>query len=221
MAAIYPSLISANLLALESEIQRLAPYCPGFHIDIMDNHFVPNLTWGAQFANAIAALVPNKIMWIHLMVTDPLLFITQLSLPKRSIVSFHAEIDIPIETIINHITARHWIPSIAIKPKTPITQIVPLLTSLLNHVLIMSVEPGFSGQSFLESSTEKIVQLTQYRKNQNRPFLIGIDGGINRETIAPLTRLGVNDFAIASAIFKQPDPVKALKELNLLVSSNS
>lgn len=220
MTSIYPSLISANLLILESEVKKLAPYCPGFHIDIMDNHFVPNLTWGAQFANAIAVLVPNKIMWIHLMVTNPLLLITQLSLPKNSIISFHIEINIPIELIINQIIANDWIPSIAIKPTTSISTILPLLTSLLNHVLVMSVEPGFSGQSFLESSIESITQLVHYRNDQNRSFSIGIDGGITENTITRLTRIGVNEFAVASAIFGKPNPVTALKELNQAILKN-
>ncbi len=211
MIRIYPSLISANLLRLEEEIKKLEPYCDGFHIDIMDNHFVPNLTFGADIVHAIST-VTNKQLWVHLMIDDPESWIDSLQLPPESILSFHFESTKHIPEIIKRITEKNWLPSIALKPKTAVSEIFPFLNGI-SQVLLMSVEPGFSGQRFLPSVIGKLEPLMKQRDKHKLSFTIGMDGGVNEENIGMLAQHGIHDFAIASAIFDQPDPVAALKKL--------
>lgn len=180
----------------------------------MDNHFVPNLTWGHQFTNAIASKSKHPIMWVHLMVTDPGSFLGRFNIRPDSIVSFHLEVNIDVLQMINEIKLKGWRPGIAVKPKTAIEDVFPFL-DVVDHVLVMSVEPGFSGQDFIKDSVEKIKALDTYRKETGRKVTIGIDGGITQDNIEQLVQLGVQDFAAASAIFnKYSKPVEALQALN-------
>ena len=214
MAHIYPSLISADLLNLASELANLDPHCNGYHLDIMDNHFVPNLTWGPQFINAIGDAT-NLPLWVHLMVDNPDSWIEKMDLPDNSIYSFHIEAVKDAMDTIKHIRKSKWRPSIAIKPETPVDSIFDLLKHV-DQVLIMSVEPGFSGQAFISSTSKKIKPLVTYRDENELTFRIGIDGGVNQTNIARLADKGVDDFAIASGIFHQNDVIKAIKDLKEL-----
>lgn len=214
MIRIYPSLISANLLRMEDEIKKLEPYCDGFHLDIMDNHFVPNLTFGADMVNAISN-VTNKQLWVHLMVDDPENWCDTLQLPSQTIFSFHFESTKDIGGIIKRIKENNWQPSIAIKPKTAVSELFPML-HMIDQVLIMSVEPGFSGQRFLPASVDTLKALVAHRNEKKLPFVIGMDGGISAENIQLLAQEGAQDFAIASALFDQSDPVAALQQLKKL-----
>ena len=210
MVDIYPSLMAADPLCLENEILLLEPYCAGFHLDVMDNHFVPNITWGADTVNAIAKTA--KLVWLHLMIEQPELFYDTLSLPVDSIVSFHIELELDVINFIKTIREKKHRVSIAISPKTPLSRIVPFLHTI-DQVLVMSVEPGFSGQPFLKTTFDRIMELVAYRKKHNNIFRIGVDGGIDTTNIKELMEYGVDDYAIASAIFKSQNPVVALKQL--------
>jgi ribulose-phosphate 3-epimerase len=213
MSAIYPSLISADQQNLAHIIKDLDPYVAGYHLDVMDNHFVPNLTWNAHAVNTIAQLT-NHSAWVHLMVINPIDWIDTLTLKPHSIVSFHAEAlhNSPTE-IIAAIKKKGWHASVAINPNTSVESIFPLLP-LVDQVLIMSVQPGFSGQSFIADVVDKLKPLIEYRTSHNVSFRIGMDGGINENNIEMLARNGVDDFAIASGIFAHPNPVAALELLN-------
>ncbi|HSC25599.1 MAG TPA: ribulose-phosphate 3-epimerase [Candidatus Babeliales bacterium] len=214
MVRIYPSLMAANQLRLEDEIRQLEPYCAGFHLDVMDYHFVPNITWGAGTINAIAK-ISRKIIWLHLMVDDPISFYETLFLPEGSLVSFHIESNIDIFYFIKIIKEKKHRVGLAIKPKTPIIYVFPFL-NIINQVLLMSVEPGFSGQSFLDESMDRLIQLAEYRKNHTIDFKIGIDGGINMDNIVNLVQNGADDCAIATSIFHHENHIVALKQLNKL-----
>ncbi len=211
MIRIYPSLISANLLRLQEEITRLEPYCDGFHLDIMDNHFVPNLTFGADMVHAISEIT-KKQLWVHLMVDNPESWCDQLQLHDESILSFHFESTKHIPDMVKRIKEKNWQPSIAIKPKTDVRELFPCL-NMMNQVLLMSVEPGFSGQQFLPSVVDKIEPLLKYKDEHQLQFSIGMDGGITKQNIGTLAQKGVHDFAVASAIFDQSDPIAALQAL--------
>lgn len=220
MINIYPSLISADLLNLEKEIKLLEPYCAGFHIDVMDNHFVPNLTWGKMFIDAIGEIT-KKPLWVHLMIDNPSIFIDSLVLSPGSMLTFHIESVSDVKKISCRIKEKNIIPSIAVSPKTPIEKIFPFL-DLVDHILIMTVEPGFSGQCFLKNSINKIETLFSYvniRKLKVNDFRIRIfvDGGVGRENIRELVKIGVSDFAIGSGIFDYENRVEAIKKLYELV----
>lgn len=212
MPKIYPSLIAANQLFLHDAITHLEPYCAGFHCDVMDDHFVPNLTFGSDTVNAIDAATKTQT-WVHLMVDNPIAWCDRLSLKEDSIVSFHFESTKKINDIIKRIKEKNWNASIAINPKTQADEIFPYL-KLVDQALIMSVEPGFSGQRFLEPTLDKIAPLIDYRKKNNLSFTIAIDGGINAENISMIAHKGIEDFAIASAIFDQPNPIASLALLS-------
>ena len=211
MIKIFPSLISANPLELGTIIQQLEPHCAGFHLDVMDNHFVPNLTFGASIVNEIDAAT-SKPNWVHLMVDDPMNWCEILKIKKGSIVSFHFEATNKSIEIAKCISEKNWIPSIAINPKTDAAELLPLL-DVINHVLLMSVQPGFSGQRFIPETIQKVAPLLAAAKERNRSITIGMDGGINRENIKKIAQAGVQDVAIAKAIFSHQDPVKAIEEL--------
>jgi len=207
---IFPSLISSNLLHIEKTLIELTPYCDGFHIDIMDNHFVPNLTWGPPIVNLIAAYT-NKPLSIHLMVENPETIIKQLKVKERSSISIHIE-NKNTNELITLIQEKKLKTSIAIKPHTPLENLFPFLKTV-DEILLMSVEPGFSGQTFLPESIKRLEDLSAYKKNNSLNFEIAMDGGITAENIHQLFLNGCSTFCIASAIFSTKNPQYALKEL--------
>jgi len=216
MAAIYPSLMAANQLNLQSVINELDQYCAGYHIDIMDGQFVPNITFGSDLTNSIAQSTYKKI-WVQLLVQRPDDWLDKLFLPVDSIVSFHIESEGEKIKIIDRIKKKNWQPSIAINPKTNVDEIFTYL-DMISQVLVMSVTPGFSGQDFLPDTLSKVDRLVGYRQTSGLEFQIGMDGGIDKDNIVMIKEHGVDDFSIGSGIFGNDDPVEALKELDSLIS---
>ncbi len=211
---IYPSLMVVPEQELEKEIQLLASHCAGFHIDIMDGIFVPTIFWyDAQQVNEVVRLA--KQVWIHLMIQKPDVFYQQLELPVDSLVSFHLESNIDVFGFSKTIREKKHEVSLAINPKTPISDVLPFL-NVVDHILIMSVDPGRSGQPFLENTFEKISKLVEYRQKRAMDFVIGVDGGINKNNINDLAIQDVDDCAIASGIFSEQNHVRALQELQKL-----
>lgn len=214
MKQIYPSLISADLLNLGSVIKNFNPVCDGFHIDIMDNHFVPNLTWGADLTNAISR-ASHKPLWVHLMVEKPDEWLPILDLTPGSILTFHFESNSEKIRLIHRIKEKNLKAGIAINPKTSVEQILPF-ADLVDQILVMSVEPGFSGQDFNPDVLAKLDPLLFLRKAQQLNFTIAMDGGINAKNIHMLAQKGVDEFGVASAIFNDPNPIAAYEKLKKL-----
>ncbi|MBT4856112.1 ribulose-phosphate 3-epimerase [bacterium] len=217
MKKIYLSLIAAKILEIKSELKKFEPYCSGFHLDVMDNHQVPNLTFGADFVNQIAT-VATKQLFIHLMIEDPNTFIQQLKIHNDDIIAFQLKSAQDPATVITTIKNKQLLSSIAINPDTPIKSIFPFINTL-DQVLIMSVQAGFSGQDFIPECIEKARSLIQYRKDNNLTFEIAMDGGIDENNIKELANIGVDAFAIGSGIFDTPNPLATLKKLNALINS--
>lgn len=212
---IFPSLISADLLNLQQQITLLDPYCDGYHLDLMDGHFVPNITWGPQFINAIANST-SKHCWVHAMATQPEIWIDRFELNMHAMVDFHIETCIDHKALLTYIRKKNWQAGIAIKPTTGIDAVIPLLNDL-DYVVIMSVEPGFSGQQFIPTSVEKIKALTRYRSDNNLSFKLAIDGGINTNNIRDVYKAGIDYCAVASALFSKEDPIEALHNLKKII----
>jgi ribulose-phosphate 3-epimerase len=209
--------MAADQSNLKKEIELLQSHCAGFHLDIMDGKFVSNRFWNdPDEVSKIVKMIKNQV-WIHLMVEKPEIFYEQLELSAGSLVSFHIESNVDIFDFIKTIKEKKHRASLAMRPKTPIEQIVPFL-NIVDQVLVMSVEPGFSGQRFLESSFEKITELVKYRQKYGVHFAVGVDGGVNKNNIKPLAELGINDVAIATAIFKADDHANALQKLQGFIS---
>jgi ribulose-phosphate 3-epimerase len=212
---IYPSLISADLLNLRSVVTTLDPYCDGYHLDVMDFHFVPNLTWGPAFIEQLGKATP-KPFHVHLMVDEVGKWLEILSWRAKDTCIFHYESlqgdGEKIKAVINRARSKHVRIGIAINPATHVERLLPFL-SLIDTVLIMSVEPGFSGQPFIPSVIEKIPSFASYRRAYHLTFTIGVDGGINEDILPMLHKMGVDYVGIASALFSAKDSVKELKKM--------
>jgi ribulose-phosphate 3-epimerase len=208
---LFPSLIAADLLHLADAIAIMEPHCDGFHIDIMDNHFVPNLTWGYAFIEAIAK-VTKKPMHLHLMIDKPLDFIKKISLPQHTVVSFHIESEINFSHLYKIAKEKKLVPSVAIKQETPLSEIFTVI-EYFDHVLLMSVTTGFSGQQFLSSALERLKELMLFKQDSNLLFTIAMDGGINETNIKLCFDLGATEFAVAQGIYGKTNPVTAIEQL--------
>ncbi len=215
MTNIYPSLTAGkSLIDLKQDIALLEPYCAGFHLDVMDHKFVPNDAFSSNEINQIRQYC-NKQLFVHLMVKNSIEWLNTLKLRNNDICAFHIESCQNPTELIEIIHSYGLLAALTINPKTPI-EIAFNFTRLVDHILIMSVEPGKSGQEFIPETIGKIKKLVQFKKSNNLKFELSIDGGINENNIAELKAMGVNNFAISSAIFKG-DPLNNLKRLNSLI----
>lgn len=208
---IFPSLTSQNKDEIHDQIRLLGPYCAGFHIDIMDGQFVHQKMGSAQLANDIVRMT-RKQLWFHIMAEDPLKIIKDLQPHKGDIISFHATSHYDYQDIIEELEHKNVLPSIALNPSTPIT-VLNTAIHAIDHVTIMSVEPGKSGQTFLPSTLAKLEQLNAFKTANERALTIAIDGGVNKKNIRKIASFGVTQAAISSGIFNEDDPLEALKEL--------
>ena len=211
---IYPSLISSDLLKLNETLALFDSYCDGYHIDVMDFHFVPNLTWGPQFVNSFVKATTQPLH-VHLMVDNPFQWIDILDLSPIDSFMFHFEAiqnSNECAKLIENIKKKKWQVGIVINPETPVEELYSFLPSL-DNILLMSVNPGFSGQPFMSSVIDKIQPLLDQRTKLKTKFDIGIDGGVDKENIALLGRKGIDFVGVASAIFSQKDPIDALQRL--------
>jgi len=216
MLKIFPSLLSADPLNLGATIQKLEPYCDGFHLDIMDFHYVPNLMGGPACINAIRTAT-TKQLWVHLMITKPANMLSLLQLNPHDIITVHYE-GTPLyelQKLMEAITSAGQIPSVALRPATPISILKALLqtTTPPQQILLMAVEPGFSGQEFLPETLKRLRELITLRAASPQHFTIALDGGITQKLIETLIKEGAEEVAVTSAIFSAPDPVVALKKL--------
>ena len=210
---ILPSLLAANPLFLGATIELLDPHVDGYHLDVMDGHCVPAINGGVLWVNAIAKAT-TRALSVHLMTTDPLHVAQQLELRGGvDALSFH------IETLKNHKQLIHFLKknkirvSIAINPKTPVEQLLPVL-GIVDQILVMSVEPGRSGQQFICAALDKVVRLVAERDSRGQDFCIVIDGGVNAKNIGLIAEHRVDQVVVGSAIFAAPEgPLQALADL--------
>ncbi len=204
MSPLYPSLIAANLLNLKKEITLLDPHVPGYHIDIMDFHFVPNLAMSPDLVNAIRKTT-NKPFLVHLMVEYPERYFDKINLRKGDTVSVHPEApsELSIRDLLEAIRQRGWTPSIALNPETSVSIIKELEPE---HVLLMAVNPGFSGQEFMPLVYDKLKELKDYT--------VAIDGGVDKDNARKLIVAGADQLVVGSALFKDGDPLRALQIIN-------
>ena len=164
MVKILPSLNSVNILEVKDIIETLEPHCDGFHIDVMDGHFVPNLTFGPAVVNALAKTI-SKAISLHLMVENPEKLIEYLQLPENSVVLFHKTATAKPSSFIKLIDKKGWRAGIALDPDEPVETVTPLLSEL-DYVLVMTVRPGFSGQEFILDTFKKIDYLVKIRREK-------------------------------------------------------
>lgn len=210
---IYPSLISADLLNLEKVVTELNNHADGYHLDIMDGHFVPNITWGPMFINAIATITQLPLQ-IHAMVTNPQQWLDNLHLQQKDSFIFHYEAMQSMHqmsNLIHNLKSRSIRIGVAINPKTPAQVLTPWIHQV-DEILVMSVEPGFSGQTFIDV-TAKVAELKIIKQEAKASAKIGMDGGITAHHIPLLKKLGITFVGVASALFNHHDTIQALQTL--------
>ena len=211
---ISPSILSADFSQLGNEIKRLEKGGADLiHVDVMDGHFVPNLTIGPVVVSAIAKCA-TKPLDIHLMVENNTFFVELFAPLKPEYISFHIEEEKHPHRLIQKIRSLGIKPAIVLNPHTPVESIEYLLEDL-DMVLLMSVNPGFGGQSFISSVVEKASRLNKLRNRINKNCLIEIDGGVSDKNIKSLKDVGVDVVVAGSYVFNHTSKKDAIESLQI------
>lgn len=204
MALLAPSLLSADFVRLAEEITRVeAAGADWLHLDIMDGHFVPNLTFGPPVVAAIRKITKLPLD-VHLMVTNPADLVEQFAAAGADWLTVHVETEPHLHRLVNRIRELGVKPAVTLNPATPVAQLDEILSEV-DMVLVMSVNPGFGGQKFIPASLAKISRLKEKLSQIGRPVLIEVDGGVNETTAPQLVQAGVDVLVAGSAVFGSRD----------------
>ncbi|MBC3516854.1 ribulose-phosphate 3-epimerase [Neobittarella massiliensis] len=212
MIKISPSILSCDFANLESECAKMKTAgVDMLHIDVMDGHFVPNLTLGAPI---VKCLRPKNDLFfdVHLMISDPLRYIDDFAAAGSDLITFHVESDSDVQATIDKIKSHGIKAALSVKPGTPAEAVLPYLDQL-DMVLVMTVEPGFGGQKFMADMLPKISAIRERANALGRDIDIQVDGGIDSATAPLVAAAGANVLVAGSAIFGAPDPIAAVPQL--------
>jgi ribulose-phosphate 3-epimerase len=217
MPQIVPSILSADFARLADEISLVEHAGVEFlHVDIMDGHFVPNLTMGPPVVASIRKVTKLKLD-LHLMIEDPDTYAPMFIQAGADLISVHQEACRHLDRTLRMIRSEGARPGVVLNPATPISVLDDVL-DLVDHVLIMSVNPGFGGQEFIPRSLDKIQALAAKRREERLDFAIEIDGGVSRENVETIVRAGCDWLVAGSAVFHSADPGATVKEMQHLAA---
>jgi ribulose-phosphate 3-epimerase len=212
MLEIAPSILSADFTKLGAEIDAIERGGAEIvHVDVMDGHFVPNITVGLPVVKAVSKAT-RLVIDTHLMIDDPGLYATQFVDAGADMVSVHVEIDRHLHRTLMSIREKGALAGVAINPATPLSALEEAL-QFADFVLLMSVNPGFGGQKFIGSSIDKVRRLRSMIDSRGLKTRIEIDGGIDRTNIAEVVNAGAEIIVAGSAVFGTPDPAQGVREL--------
>ena len=212
---IAPSLLAANFLNLEKDIDMLnRSEADWIHLDIMDGVFVPNISFGFPVIHRLKELT-NKPLDTHLMVVQPEKFINEVANIGSTYMNVHVEACVHLHRVVQEIRNKGMKPAITLNPATPVSVLKDILCDV-DMVLIMTVNPGFGGQKFIEHSVPKVSQLKEMILHKNANALIEVDGGVNFETAKKLVDAGADVLVTGSFVFSSEDPIETIKQLKSL-----
>lgn len=212
MIKIAPSILAADFAKLGQEVQEVEKAgADWIHIDVMDGHFVPNITMGPIVVDALRPLTELPLD-VHLMIENPDRYIEDFAKAGADYITVHVEACPHLHRTIQLIRSFGVKPGVVLNPHTPIETIQHVLEDI-DLVLFMTVNPGFGGQKFIHSVVPKVAELSQLIKDKGLSVDIQIDGGINEETIVPCAQAGANVFVAGSAIFGKQDRTQALQAI--------
>jgi len=212
-ALISPSILSADFVNLERDLGRIAR-ADYAHVDVMDNHFVPNLTLGLPVVRRIAEVSPVPID-VHLMIEDADRWAVDYARAGAASVTFHAEAAQAAVRLARELRSAGARAGIAVRPATPVEPLLDLLPEF-DMVLVMTVEPGFGGQSFIEGTLPKVRRLRAAIDEQDLPTWVQVDGGVSRDTIATVAAAGADVFVAGSAVYGAADVAGEIDALRAL-----
>lgn len=209
---IAPSLLSCDFSKMGEEIVRMDKSGSDLmHLDVMDGHFVPNITFGAPVIKSVRKYT-DKPFDVHLMISDPLKYADDFADAGADIITFHVESDSDINATIDKIKSRNIKAGLVIKPATPASAVFPYLDKI-DLVLVMTVEPGFGGQSFMDDMLPKVREIKSEAKRRGIEMPVEADGGIGAATIAQAADAGIDICVAGTAVFKAEDAAAAIADL--------
>ena len=210
-----PSVLSADFGNLNNEIQLINKSSAySIHVDVMDGVFVPNISFGQPIVKTLS-LISNKPLDVHLMIVDPIKFIDEFVFDNTLNITIHYESTNKIEETLDYIKSKNIKSGLAIKPNTEIDEIESYIQKV-DILCLMSVNPGFSGQNFIENTYTKLKQLRKLIEKKKLSTLIQIDGGVNNTNAKKLFKLGADILVSGNYIFKSENPNKVIEYLNNL-----
>ena len=209
---IAPSVLSADLGRLREQVERaIEGGAEWIHVDVMDGHFVPNLSFGAPIIRALRRIT-DRPLDVHLMVRHPERYITEYADAGANVFTFHPEATVHAQRHLAAVRERGMLAGLALNPSTPLAFAQELLDDL-DLVLVMSVNPGYGGQSYLPSATEKIRRVRGLLDEAGSRAALEVDGGITGETITEAWLAGADTFVAGTAVFGAADPAQAVRDL--------
>ena len=216
MAIISPSILSADFCRLEEDCRLvLDAGAEMLHFDVMDGHFVPNISFGVPVLASLHRGMPSAFFDVHLMISHPLAYVDAFAKAGAELINFHLESEDDPGAVLDAIRAAGCKAGMTIKPGTPAEALSPWLDRL-DLVLVMSVEPGFGGQKFQSSALRKLEALKAEREARGLPFLLEVDGGVNAETAPFCVEAGADVLVAGSAVFAAAYPAAEVRALAAL-----
>ena len=217
---IAPSILAGDFSKFARELKRVEKSSTEWvHLDVMDGHFVPNITFGPQL---VANARPHSDLFFdtHLMCSKPEILLEPFSMAGSDLITVHVELEEQVASLLWKIRSLDKLVGLAVNPPTAIDKVKPFLEKI-DLLLVMTVNPGFGGQSFIEECVPKIQQVYQWRQEMGLDFRIEVDGGVNLKTASECARAGADTFVAGSALFGQRSLTRAFKKMHKTVTQVS